>query len=94
LLQEDVSETNFLMCELLQDCFDCFGTQDGGESPHWDKRHFCEPVYHAMNEEMFQSFMGYLPQGHAKIGKDKLLKGYCKDASDVYPTKEKGDDRD
>jgi hypothetical protein len=39
-------------------------------------------------------FMGYLPQGYAKIGKDKLLKGYCEDASDAYPTEEKGVDED
>jgi hypothetical protein len=93
LLQQDVPETDSYMCSLLQDCFDVSWTKNVAERLYWDKRHFFEPVYRAMNEEMLQ-LMGYLPRGYAKIGKDKLLKGYGDDASDAYPIEEKGDDED
>jgi hypothetical protein len=71
-MTEDAEATDKYMCDLLPDCFDISWTKDLRKDNYWDKKHFYEPVYRVINEELLE-MMGYLPRGYAKFDKKKLL---------------------
>jgi hypothetical protein len=72
-MTEDAEATDKYMCDLLPDCFDISWTKDLRDDLYWDEKHFYEPVYRVINEELLET-MGYLPRGYTKYDKQKLLK--------------------
>jgi hypothetical protein len=85
LMRDENPETDEYMCKLLPNCFDVSWTKEVMDHLYWDERHFFEPVYRAMNEEMLQ-MMGYLPKGYKKLSKYHLLKGYSTESKNEYPS--------
>ena len=71
-MTEDAEATDKYMCDLLPDCLDISWTKDLRDDLYWDEKHFYEPVYRVINEELLET-MGYLPRGYAKFDKKKLL---------------------
>jgi hypothetical protein len=72
-MNADVPKTDDYMCRLLGACFNISWTQNLMDHLYWDDRHFYEPVYRVLNEDMLQ-VMGYLPKGYAKFDRTKLFK--------------------
>jgi hypothetical protein len=84
-MRDENPGTDEYMCELLPNCFNVSWTKEVMDHLYWDERHFFEPVYRAMNEEMLQ-MMGYLPKGYKKLSKYHLLKGYSTESKNKYPS--------
>lgn len=80
---DDALETDTHMCEILRNCFNVSWTKDVRDYLFWDDRHFFEPVYRAMNEEMLE-LLGYLPPGYAKLHKGTILKDYGPGSANEY----------
>lgn len=74
-MNADTEATDTYMCSLLDDCLDVSWTAMVMDHLYWDDRHFFEPVYRVMNEDLLQH-TGYLPVGYAKYDQTKLLKGF------------------
>jgi hypothetical protein len=72
-MNADVPETDDYMCRLLGACFNISWTKNLMDHLYWDDRHFYEPVYRVLNEDMLQ-VMGYLPKGYAKFDRSELFK--------------------
>jgi hypothetical protein len=61
-----------IMCQLFPICLNVSFTQHVQLSKYWDRVHFYEPVYRALNELMLDDF-GYLPKGYAKLNLSDIL---------------------
>ena len=69
---KDTKLTDQYMCDLLGNCLDVSWTKNVKRQLYWDDRHFYEPIYRVMNEDMLES-MGYLPEGYVKYDRRNLL---------------------
>ena len=76
--------TDMYMCELLGNCLDLSWTKSVVDFLYWDDRHFYEPIYRAMNEQLL-AMLGLLPKEYnARIRKEKIMKGYVDESDNEY----------
>jgi hypothetical protein len=69
---EQIEETDAYMCDLLGGCLSTAWTKSVKEGLYWDDRHFYEPIYRVINEDMLEQ-MGYLSEEYIKFDRYKLL---------------------
>ena len=73
-MNEEAHSTDRFMCNRMRNCLDISWTRDLQDYLYWDDKHFYEPVYRVINEQMLD-MMGLLPSGYAKYNREWLLKG-------------------
>jgi hypothetical protein len=70
---DDVSlGTDSYMCELFGNCLNVSWTKELDPNNFWDDRHYFEPVYRVMNEQLLDE-MGYLDEDYVKYDVSQLL---------------------
>jgi hypothetical protein len=72
-LGDNVSlETDRYMCKLFGNCLDVSWTKELDPNNYWDDKHYFEPVYRVMNEQLLDE-MGYLDEDYVKYDVSQLL---------------------
>ena len=64
--------TDSYMCELFGNCLNVSWTKELEPNNFWDDRHYFEPVYRVMNEQLLDE-LGYLDEDYVKYDVSQLL---------------------
>ncbi len=67
----DGYKSDSIMCERFSTCINVSFTRQIRQDLYWDKLHFVEPVYRAVNEEML-NVLGYLPNDYIRMNRSDL----------------------
>jgi hypothetical protein len=69
---EGTLSTDSYMCALFGNCLNVSWTKELDPNNFWDDRHYFEPVYRVMNEQLLDQ-MGYLDEDYVKYDVSQLL---------------------
>ncbi|CAB9510391.1 expressed unknown protein [Seminavis robusta] len=72
VLHKSIPETDALLCSKLHSCWNQSWTQHVTAKYYWDDKHFFEPVYRIMNEDLLEQ-IGSLPEGYQRLDRSVLF---------------------